>query len=203
MAGEAIRIAPKLTPGRLASRSRTPTERGPETVSETSPRRADTTSPRVPEDCEEPQVLKIESVVLGSDAAEALVRLLRILINQMTVTEETRQATLPVHSGERGSRRTPRIVCQVPLTLKFGSHSLSVRSAVINAHGALILCPEPIPVGTWIALVNEKTGECAGASVVWTGVVNLSLASPALFQFKIGVEFRQPDLEFWGSDYKP
>jgi hypothetical protein len=122
----------------------------------------------------------------------------------MTATAERNgKASQPVPLAEMARRRTPRIVCGVPLNLTLGSHSLSVRSAVINAHGALILCSEPIPKGTRVALVNEKTGERAEASVVWTGVVNLSLASPTLFQFKIGVEFHQPAAEFWGSDYKP
>gem|GEM_PF-6371302 len=42
-----------------------------------------------------------------------------------------------------------------------------MRSAVINAHGALILCSEPIPEGT--PSRNEKTGKRVEASLVWTG----------------------------------
>jgi hypothetical protein len=122
----------------------------------------------------------------------------------MTGTEERkRELDPPIHSAELYQRRTPRVTCGIPLTLSLGSHSLPVRSAVINAHGALILCSEPIPEGTPVALFNDKTGERVEASVVWTGVVTLSLASPTLFQFKIGVEFRRLASDFWGTDYKP
>lgn len=117
-------------------------------------------------------------------------------------TEERDTAIAQLARAQDPGRRSRRIVCSVPLTLSLGSHSLSARSAVINAHGALLLCPEPLPEGTAIALVNEKTEERAEASVVWTGLVTLSLASPTLFQFKIGIEFRQAATEFWGSDYK-
>jgi hypothetical protein len=117
--------------------------------------------------------------------------------------ERNRDLEQPLPTAELDRRRTPRVVCNVPLVLSLDSHSLPVRSAVINAHGALVLCPEPIPEGTSIALFNEKTGERAEASVVWSGVVTLSLSSHTLFQFKIGVEFREPAANFWGSDYKP
>ena len=65
------------------------------------------------------------------------------------------------------------------------------------------LCSEPIPEGTPVALFNDKTGKRVEASVVWAGVVTLSLASPTLFQFKIGVEFDGLGTAFWGSDYNP
>jgi len=120
----------------------------------------------------------------------------------MTGTEERNpELKPPLHPTEMDYRRTPRVVCGIPLTLSLGSHSLPVRSAVINAHGALILCSEPIPDGTSIALFNDKTGKRVEASVVWTGGVTLSLASPTLFQFKIGVEFHQFAEAFWGPDY--
>jgi hypothetical protein len=115
-------------------------------------------------------------------------------------TPELKPTLLP---AEFDHRRTPRVVCDIPLTLSLGSHSLPVRSAVINAHGALVLCSEPIPEGTPIVLFNDKTRERVEASVVWTGGVTLSLASPTLFYFKIGVEFRRLAAGFWGPDYNP
>lgn len=78
----------------------------------------------------------------------------------MTGTEErNRELEPPLHPTELDGRRSPRVVCGIPLILSLGSHSLPVRSAVINAHGALILCPEPIPEGTPIALFNDKTAK--------------------------------------------
>jgi hypothetical protein len=122
----------------------------------------------------------------------------------MTGTEERNRELDPLlPPAEPYHRRTPRLICSIPLTLSLGSHSLPVRSAVINADGALILCSEPIPEGTSIALFNDKTGERVEASVVWTGGVTLSLASPTLFQFKLGVEFRRLAASFWGPDYNP
>lgn len=122
----------------------------------------------------------------------------------MTGSEETNREleSLPRPPGAE-QRRTPRVVCSIPLVLLLGSHSLPVRSAVINANGALILCPEPVPVGTSIALSNDKTGKSIEAHVVWTGLVSLSLSSPTLFQFKLGVEFQEPTADFWGLDYNP
>lgn len=121
----------------------------------------------------------------------------------METQEVDRAVELLVHPPELNRRRSPRVVCGVPLLLSLGSHALAVRSAVINANGALVLCPEPIPEGTAIDLFNDKTGEHVEASVVWSGLVTLSLASPTLFQFKLGVEFRQPSVGFWGPDYQP
>jgi hypothetical protein len=104
-------------------------------------------------------------------------------------------------------RRSPRIVCAVPLTVSLGASILQAQSAVINANGALILSPEPIPEGIPLTLVNRTTGARVEGSVVWTGVVPLSppwptaessLPSP---QYKLGVEFHRPAPEFWGSDY--
>ena len=119
----------------------------------------------------------------------------------MAATQERTPEPEPLNPVEPDQRRTPRVVCGIPLTLSLGSHSLPVRSAVINAHGALIFCSEPIPDGTAIALFNDKTGKRVEASVVWSGGITLSLASPTLFQFKIGVEFDRPAAAFWGPEY--
>jgi PilZ domain len=104
-------------------------------------------------------------------------------------------------------RRSPRIVCAVPLTVSQGASILHAESVVINAYGALILSPEPISEGTPLTLVNQKTGARIEASVVWTGLVPLSPPSPSAEsslpcpQYKLGVEFHRPAPEFWGSDY--
>jgi hypothetical protein len=121
--------------------------------------------------------------------------------------EPARGLEMSIRSQEKatniGQRRSPRVVCDIPLTLSLGSRSLAVRSAVINAYGVLILCSEPIPEGTPVALFNEKTGTRVEASVVWKGGMIVSLASPTLGQFKIGVEFRRLARDFWGLDYNP
>jgi hypothetical protein len=104
-------------------------------------------------------------------------------------------------------RRSPRVVCVVPLKVSQPASILQAQTAVISAHGALILSPEPIPEGTPLLLVNQKTGTRLEASVVWTGLTPLSAPSDfseTMFpcpQYKIGVEFQRPAPEFWGSDY--
>lgn len=107
----------------------------------------------------------------------------------------------------RPVRRSPRVVCAVPLTVSQSMSIFHARTAVISLHGALVVSPEPISEGTLLTLVNQKTGARAKATVVWTGLTPLStpstpedatLPSP---EYKIGVEFRGPAPEFWGSDY--
>ena len=123
---------------------------------------------------------------------------------EMPETDERfHEAEQPLHSVGPARRRSSRVVCSIPLTLSLASRFLPVRTAVINAQGALLLCPEPIPKGTPIALFNEKTGRRVEASVVWTDTIDMSLTSPSLFRTKIGVGFRRSDVEFWGSDYEP
>lgn len=121
----------------------------------------------------------------------------------MTGVEERVPELEPALPPGESRRRSPRLVCGIPLTVSLGSRSLPARSAVINIHGALILCLEAIPEGAFITLFNEKTGGRVEAFVVWTGVETVSLASPSLSQFKMGVEFRRPAADFWGLDYKP
>jgi len=122
---------------------------------------------------------------------------------EMTGTQERfQELERPLHPAEPARRRSPRLVCRIPLTLSLASHFLPVVSAVINAQGALLLCPETISEGTPIALFNEKTGRRVEASVVWTDSVDMSLLSPSLFRTKIGVAFRRRDVEFWGSDFE-
>lgn len=99
-------------------------------------------------------------------------------------------------------RRSPRVVRVVPLTLSLDdSISLQVRSAVINAHGALIISPEPIAEKTPVTLFNQNTGACVKGSVVWTDRTPSPLHSRSSAQFKLGIEFREQAAEFWGSDY--
>ena len=94
-------------------------------------------------------------------------------------------------------RKSPRIVCLVPLTLSDGDRSLAAQSRVINAHGALILSPQHFDLGSEVSIVNARTR----ASVLGTGVWIGDDEPPG--PFKLGVEFSTPSPEFWGDDYKP
>ncbi|HET7451822.1 MAG TPA: PilZ domain-containing protein [Thermoanaerobaculia bacterium] len=91
-------------------------------------------------------------------------------------------------------RRSPRVVRLVPLTLSDGDRTLEARSAVINAHGALILSPVSVTPGTTVALSNRRTGASIEGTVVWEE------PDPPT-AYKLGVEFERPSPEFWGADY--
>ena len=94
-------------------------------------------------------------------------------------------------------RQSPRVVRLVPLTLSDGDRSLAAQSQVINAHGALIVSPQPFDLGSEVAVTNLRTGASIDGTVVWIG--DDEPPGP----FKLGVEFESPSPEFWGSDYEP
>ena len=91
-------------------------------------------------------------------------------------------------------RRSPRIVRLVPLTLTDGDRTVDAESAVINAHGALILSPAPFVLGTAVSLTNRRTAASIEGRIVWEEV------DPSA-AFKLGIEFERPAPDFWGADY--
>lgn len=82
----------------------------------------------------------------------------------------------------------------VPLTLSDGDRTVDARSAVINAHGALILSPIALVPGTAVVLANRRTGASIEGRVVWE-------ETDPQTAHKLGVEFDRPSPEFWGADY--
>ena len=99
--------------------------------------------------------------------------------------------------GRTEQRKSPRIVRLVPLSISDGDRTVEAESAVISAHGALVLSPRPFIPGTEITLMNRRSGACIDGTIVWTG--EEEPGSP----FKLGVEFVRPSAEFWGEDYRP
>lgn len=93
-------------------------------------------------------------------------------------------------------RQSPRVVRLVPLTLSDGDRSLAAQSQVINAHGALIISPQPFDLGSEVTVSNLRTGASVEGTVVWTG------DDEPRGPFKLGVEFKRPSPEFWGNDYR-
>ena len=93
-------------------------------------------------------------------------------------------------------RQSPRVVRLIPLTLSDGDRSLAAQSQVINAHGALILAPQPFDLGSEVTVKNLRTGQSIAGTVVWIG--DDEPPGP----FKLGVEFQSPSPGFWGSDYR-
>ena len=101
-----------------------------------------------------------------------------------------------MHSEDtaRETRRSPRIIAQIPLDLQ-AIEPLAAATAVINLHGALILSAVPWASGTILILRNRKNNRSIRARVVWTGPQESS------GRYKIGIEFETPESGFWGHDY--
>ncbi|MGH9441194.1 MAG: PilZ domain-containing protein [Thermoanaerobaculia bacterium] len=95
-------------------------------------------------------------------------------------------------TGEQ--RKSPRIVRLVPLLLSDDDQTVEAQSAVVSAHGALILSPRPFVPGRGVTVTNRQTRASIDGMVVWAGDGEPPLA------FKIGVEFSRPAPEFWGEE---
>jgi hypothetical protein len=97
-------------------------------------------------------------------------------------------------------RRSSRVVRVVPLTVEDEGRSFHACSAVINAHGALIVIPEFLAVGTPVTLINERNGARVEASIVWADSSDPPAgSSPA--EYRLGVEFHDRVVGFWGEEY--
>jgi hypothetical protein len=91
-------------------------------------------------------------------------------------------------------RRSPRIVACIHLDMQ-PLQPLAATTAVINLHGALILAAGPWASGTRFKIRNRKNNRSIRARVVWTGPLD-----EAGLQ-RLGVEFEEPESDFWGDDY--
>jgi hypothetical protein len=92
-------------------------------------------------------------------------------------------------------RRSPRIVCRVPLVLIRDGAPIVAHTAVINRHGALILTEQNWPPESHFEMQNQKTRDSSRCRVVWIGGAD----RPGLY--KIGVELLEDKPDFWGDDY--
>ena len=66
------------------------------------------------------------------------------------------------------NRKSPRIVLRVPLEIRAIEAPREATTAVVNQRGALILAPEPYPVGTTLDIRNMETHRSTPARVVWS-----------------------------------
>jgi hypothetical protein len=100
-------------------------------------------------------------------------------------------------SDEAGEarRRSPRIPVQVPVDVDFGGTIVAGRSAVVNRHGALILCSLNCAENDSLELTNKKTNEQVGCRVVWCSSEIVD------GERKLGVELSQDSPAFWGIDF--
>jgi hypothetical protein len=101
--------------------------------------------------------------------------------------------------GERmlEQRRSRRILAAVSLEILANGEVIPASTAVINLHGAMMLCSVKWPQGSELKFKNPENGVVARGRVVWSGDV----APNGLH--KLGVEFAAASPELWGSHYDP
>jgi len=93
-------------------------------------------------------------------------------------------------------RRSPRVVFQIPIRIVGSGSACDGRTAVVNRHGALILCPVLYPDESTLQITNPESGEIAPFRVVWWG------EDDAKGMHKAGVEMLEDRLHFWGPAYE-
>ena len=93
------------------------------------------------------------------------------------------------------ARRSPRVALNVPLRVQSENSAGNAHTAVVNRHGALILCPMQYAEGTQVDVWNLRTGDHARARVAWYGGQDL----PGLH--KEGIELIDYKPAFWGPEY--
>ena len=93
-------------------------------------------------------------------------------------------------------RRSPRVVLQVPIRIVGGESACEGQTAVVNRHGALVLCPVVYPDESNLRITNLESGETAPFRVVWWGQDDLQ------GMHKAGAEMLEERPNFWGPAYR-
>jgi len=91
-------------------------------------------------------------------------------------------------------RRSQRVVAQVPLRVAAGGAEALGQSAVVNRHGALILCGVSASDGDEIQVTNTVSGESARCRIVWAGGEDETGLK------KYGIELLEERPRFWGFE---
>jgi len=105
----------------------------------------------------------------------------------------TPQGTQP--AGGESRRRSPRVAAQVPIEVASEGVVVSGRTAVVNRHGALILCGINCADGEVLEVRNKTTHEAVACRVVWCGSEVIDA------ERKLGIEMLEDRPEFWGLDF--
>ncbi len=91
-------------------------------------------------------------------------------------------------------RRSKRVVAEIPIRVVAGGVEGLGETAVVNEHGALILCAVSAEDGEEIRLINMVSGESVGCRVVWGGSEDETGLK------KYGVELLEDRPLFWGFE---
>ena len=96
---------------------------------------------------------------------------------------------------DQKERRSERISLRIPVHIEYfpsdcgrlSSDSVTIK---VSAHGALLRLPWGVPVGRELLLENPTSRKSQTATVVFVEYVGDH-------EFDVGVEFTQPNPEFW------
>jgi hypothetical protein len=107
----------------------------------------------------------------------------------------TGQGALSDDAGGESRRRSPRITLQVPIAVAFEGLVVDGQTAVVNRHGALILCGVNCAEDDLLDVTNKTTHESVRCRVVWCGSEIVDGAR------KLGLEMTDDRPVFWGIDF--
>lgn len=105
------------------------------------------------------------------------------------------QGTSSGDAGGASRRRSPRIAAQVPIAVAFEGLVVDGQTAVVNRHGALILCGVNCADDDLLDVTNKTTHENVRCQVVWCGSEIVDGVR------KLGVEMGDDRPAFWGIDF--
>ena len=94
------------------------------------------------------------------------------------------------------ARRSPRVLAQIPILITGEGPLYNGHTAVVNRHGAMVLCPENYPLQTVLEIQNLASDQCAKCRVVWLG------GEDRPGTYKLGIELVEELPEFWRVDYQ-
>jgi len=100
-----------------------------------------------------------------------------------------------VESG-LGRRRSQRVDLRVPVRLTVHGGSFETSTVLVSRHGALVLHPFALPVGTRLMLRHLLNGQERTFRVVWAWPDGDSEG------FKLGLEMLETTSGFWGPAYE-
>jgi hypothetical protein len=99
------------------------------------------------------------------------------------------------------TRRSQRLTLQIPVRIEYfiedpGRLATDTVTIVVSAHGALLRLPWGVPKGQRLRLQNQVTKNTQNATVAF-----VEAAADGVYY--VGVEFTQPNPEFWGVSFPP
>ena len=99
------------------------------------------------------------------------------------------------------TRRSQRLALQIPIHIEYfieepGRLATDTVTIVVSAHGALVRLPWGVPKGQRVRLQNQLTKNTQSATIAF-------VEAAADGAYDVGVEFTEPNPEFWGVSFPP